>query len=612
MSGIAGIVDRDKAPVACEQLQSMMNAMEYRGPDGRSSDAMEGARFGYLALNSTGRGGSQPVCHANCLLVADVHLVDRDRLVTDLSCNRDLSDPELLLEAYLAWGKNCVQHLRGSFAFAVFDGDCLFLARDHMGVKPLYYADSPGRRICFASEARAVARAMDASLSEVRFADSLAFPLEHVDKVSTPWEGVYRLPPGTCLIANQQGVALEQYWDGREVAPRVLSEEEWTALFRETLLSVLEDHQVSGKPMAMTLSGGVDSGTLACVAASAGMPVECFSTVQDDDPRCLETKHIRLAISQCNLDACLLNPHEIDEDADFLLTQLSSLQEPFDAHMLQLLILNLAAKRRGHQSLIDGVDGEMIFSMPSSYPSLLYRFGFYRQGFVEAWQGARINGGNPLFSLYGSLRGLGTPGFLRKLKRRFREAVGSHEFATVLRDGWISAQFAEEQNIVNRLREMHDRLYGDVESLFEAHRRSVTHPAISAALERYDRIAALSGVEARHPLLDLRLVELMLSTPAHLKVRHGWSKYLLRRAGAPDVPQEISWRRDKEENAWRFSERLVQLKGSEMRRYLDLHSETFSCFFSRRALSMTDESLVEVFAICHWLESHRGEFDFVS
>ena len=606
MSGIAGIADFFGEKDASSSVQTMLDMMSYRGPDGRALQSLERASFGFLKLDSSGRVGEQPACDAGTLLVADVHLTERATLCAALSCDLALPDSALLLKAYQKWGKKCVRHLRGAFAFAISDADGLFMARDHLGVKPLYYSELPDRRMIFASEAKAVAREAKVPLSATRFADALTFPLEHVDKVSSPWHGVYRLPPGTLLTANRQGISLEQYWDGSEVSPVEMDESAWVAHFRDTLLAVLKDHQKVDEALAMTLSGGVDSSTLVCVAASAGLPVQTFSTVQDDDPGCLETRHIQLVTEKFELHACQLNPEDIDEDADLFMNLQSSLQEPFDAHMLQLLILNLAAKRAGHDALLDGVDGEMIYSMPSSYPSLLLRVGRVAEGLREAWQGAIVAGENPLAGLYRCLRGLGAPRLLRTLKGL---VLRDHGLQDTIREAWISRRFADEQGIMERLSAMRTRLYGGQDSMFEVHRKSVTHPAICAALERYDRIAALSGIESRHPLLDLRLVELMLSAPDHLKVRHGWSKYLLRLAGAPDMPSEVSWRRDKEENGWRFAERLVQLKGEDMQEYLASHRSELEACVRSDVLQATDETLPEIYGICHWMITQREEFD---
>ncbi|MBO6655581.1 MAG: hypothetical protein JJ934_01735 [Pseudomonadales bacterium] len=606
MSGIAGIVDFSGEQDATSSVRKMLDAMSYRGPDGRALQSVLRASFGFLKLDSSGLVGDQPLRDAGTLLVADVHLTERETLCAGLSCDLAVTDSVLLLKAYRKWGKNCVGHLKGAFAFAICDADGLFMARDHLGVKPLYYSELPDRRVIFASEAKAVAREAKTPLSATRIADALAFPLEHVDKVCTPWRGVYRVPPGSLLTANRQGLSLEQYWDGSKVSLAEMEDAEWNASFRETLLTVLREHQRGDETLAITLSGGVDSSTLVCVAASAGLPVQTFSTVQDDDPGCLETRHIRFVTENYELQACKLNPEDIDDDADLLMDLQSSLQEPFDAHMIQMLILNLAAKRAGHAALLDGVDGEMIYSMPSSYPSFLLRAGRVTEGLREAWQGAIVQGDNPLTGIYRCLRGLGAPRLLRTLKGLAQRDRGLRD---AIQDAWISRHFAEEQEIVERLSEMRNRLYGRHDSMSEMHRRSVTHPAICAALERYDRIAALSGIESRHPLLDLRLVELMLSAPDHLKVRHGWSKYLLRLAGAPDVPSEVSWRRDKDENGWRFAARLIELRGEYIQDYLANHRSGLEACVRSDALQATDETLLEIYGICHWMLTQLEEFD---
>lgn len=599
MSRIAGFV-LPGAPVPAnpsggpgDRANHLLAAMAHQESDAPVISTLAGATFGVI--------GGKPFEKNGHLIVADVHLTQRDqlrrKLLDEKPADETLSDTQLLLEAFLHWGRDCVHHITGSFVFVVWDGNSLFMARDHLGIKPIYYTETPRCELVFASEARAIARDVDAEVNQARVADALVFPLEHVDKVSTPYDGVFRLPPGTLLTADQRGISIRQYWDGGNIDRLQLSDDAWVDKFRETMLNVLEDHRSANESLAVALSGGVDSATIACMAAGHGIPVHAYSTVLDD--ACLDTRHIQLAVSRCALDTTQVTLSSMAGETSSLLEQLSSLQEPFDTHMLQMMILNLAAKKAGHTCLLDGVEGELIYSLPGSYPTMLYREGRIREGVREAWRATRLTGQHPLTALYGSVRGLGAPPFLRNLKSRLRRLLVGQP--SELEDSWISVKFAEDTNVEQRLAEMRARNHGGHDDMFEAHRRSVTHPAIAAALERYDRVAALTGIESRHPLLDLRLVELMLAAPDYMKVRHGWSKYLLRLSGAPDVPAEISWRTDKEENAWRFSEELGRIEGHTMRRFLERNRTTLEGYVKPEVLTTEDASLPEVFGFCHWL-----------
>ncbi len=607
MSGIAGMVSHGEL-AAVPDMARMLSAMDYRGPDGRQIDRLGDATFGFLRHRANPRIGDQPWQDDNLLIVADVRLAGRDTLASRLGVARSLSDPALILAAYRRWGTDCVSHLMGDFAFAIFDGELLFLARDPLGIKPLYYSvgDAGMPEFVFASEALPLARHRGAALNESRIADAMVFPLEHVDVVSTFYSDVFRLAPGSVLIRTPGSIEIRCYWTGHDVTPvRCASEAAYAEGLRETLAQVLREHAEDGSRLPIALSGGVDSTMLVGAAQANGLPVDTFSTVLPVTASCHESEMIRLAVSTLKPDAVLIEPELINQDIDALVAQLSSLQEPFDMHMLQIMIVHLAAKRRGHRFLIDGLEGEMVYSNPGNYPSLLYREGRLFEGLREALMSSRLSGINPLVEVWRSVRGLGAPALLKRLKNR---VVGGSEMDGVM-DSLINPDFARQADVSQRIRRMHQRLYEGTSSIREMHRRSVTHPAITAALERYDRIAALNGMESRHPLLDIRLVEFMLGVPDSVRLKYGWSKYLLRAAASDWVPHDIAWRRDKDENAWFFLAHLMAVKRTPMQQSISSSRSALGRYLDPARLDcLDDDDLLQVYGLGAWLERNLAEF----
>jgi len=165
MSGICGQFNLDDAPVAAADLRAMTAMLEKRGPErtGRWRDGATGLGHTLLATTPELTFERQPFKHAEtgCVITADVRLDNRDELLDAFGLleQRDsIGDAELILLAYLEWGEDCLDRLLGDFAFAIWDPrhQKLFCARDHFGMRPLYYHHAPGKRFLFASDARSI------------------------------------------------------------------------------------------------------------------------------------------------------------------------------------------------------------------------------------------------------------------------------------------------------------------------------------------------------------------------------------------------------------------------------------------------------------------------
>ena len=607
MSGIAGIFEpRGSAGLATEQsARSMLAAMKHRGPDGCSISLVRGLAIGHQSLNTTSSfSGHQCLEIAGCLVTADVRLDGRIQLARDLQISADISDVELLVRAYLRWRDRCVEHLLGDFAFALFDGDQLFCARDHFGVKPFYYRFFNGCLV-FGSEAMPIAVLTDARINEERIADSLVFPLEHIDKTSTCYKDVFRLPPASSIVASASGINLQRYWRpecGDEVGTD--SFEDRISEFGELLETAVSDRIQGGTKAAITLSGGIDSTTI--VGFASGLQqIRTFSTLAEPGVSCQETEHIEHAIREMGLEAVTIEPADMEIHFEELINQSCMIQEPFDCYMQQMMLLNILAKQNGHRYLLDGVEGDLLYSLPPSYPSYLLRHGNFRSSVTEIYhQWSRLYGKNIFLPLLfaRSIRQMGIPSQLSFLRRAKKRLLGSQQ-QKLLADSLLSDDFILRTRSLERFEAMSGALDSARGSLKEDHVRRVDHPAIPAALERYDRVAALSGIEPRHPLMDKRLVEFSLAQPYTLNVYQGWSKYLLRRVGAGKVPNKIRWRIDKEENAWRFHERFINAKRQYLRSTVIENKQLIEGYIKQdRLLDPGDDDLMPLFGLICWLK----------
>lgn len=615
MSGIAGILELQGPSDAASEtgIRKMLSVMRYRGPDGSNVVVRPGSAFGYLSLVSTPFHCPQPLQLAEHTIIADARLDERQRLSRQLGVPVQTSDPELILRAYLRWKEQCVAHLSGDFSFVVVSQAGIFCARDHLGVKPFYYSELDGNFV-FASEARPVRAVTRSSINELRIADFLVYPLEHVDTTSTFYEGVFRLPAASTLTITSRGSSIYHYWNpSNEQSPLYQGEQACIEAFSEQLEAAVRDRVTDHGVTAMGLSGGVDSTTLIGVARSLGNRVETFSTVSGPGVPCLESGFIRRAVAEMGLDATLLGPDAMSAMIDEVYRQFGHMQEPFDYSMIQMMLLYRAGHLAGHRSMIDGVEGDMLYSLSSNYPSMLYREGKILQGVQEALLAAkRGNDTSYPRALWTSIRQLGAPRFLARLKQSVQRSVQRNVQRNVqqkeLDETLINRGFAAKTETLSRLENMM-QMHTGARDTREIHRREVMHPALPVALERYDRVAALSGIEPRHPLVDKRLVELSLMLPAHMKVQRGWSKYILRKVSEELIPQSISWRKDKSENSWLCYELLEEHKGACIETFVHESGDLLGPYVKPEGIrSILYGDMLPLFGLAKWLQAENDLF----
>ena len=206
MSGIFGIVQLDGRPLQSHDLESMRDALAHRGPDGGSIWVGANAGLGQLMLHTTPESLHENLPRydpkSGLVITADARIDNRADLLASLSLtgadSRDLPDSQIILAAFLRWGSSCAEHLLGDFSFVIWDAQRrkLFCARDHMGIRPLYYYQS-GKLLVFASSAQAVVSTplVPERISDERVADFLVGELEGVNNRCTFFQDVWRLPP---------------------------------------------------------------------------------------------------------------------------------------------------------------------------------------------------------------------------------------------------------------------------------------------------------------------------------------------------------------------------------------------------------------------------------
>jgi asparagine synthase (glutamine-hydrolysing) len=276
MSGIAGFYNLDGRPAESSFLERMTETIVHRGPDGTGRWINGPVGFGNLMLQTTPElaNEKQPLTNENATLclTMDGRIDNRLELRGTLESKgfpcRDTTDAELVLRAYECWAEDCPRQFLGDFAFAIWDTrkQQLFCARDHVGVRPLYYHCS-GSLFAFGSEIRAILAlpTIPRRLNESRVVDFLVEELDREDEESTFYQDVLRLPAGHSLTVGPGRFALRDYWDLN--APPILklkSLMEYGEAFREVFVEAVRCRLRSTHPVGSTLSGGLDSSSVVC------------------------------------------------------------------------------------------------------------------------------------------------------------------------------------------------------------------------------------------------------------------------------------------------------------------------------------------------------------
>jgi asparagine synthase (glutamine-hydrolysing) len=276
LSGIVGIYHRNGAPMERALLQSLVDFLAYRGPDGRESWMEGSVGLGHAMLRTTREslGENQPVSiEGRFWIVADARLDSREELTRELQRSGRVVPPsapdsELLLHAYAAWGTACVEHLRGDFSFAIWDArnKQLFCVRDHFGIKPFYYAQK-GDLFVFSNTLNCVRLHTEISgeLNDAAIGDFLLFGLNY-DNAATTFRDIQRLPPAHTITVSQNGLQIRRYWtpptDGRI---RYRDPAEYVEHFQSILETAVAD-RLRTERVGILLSGGLDSSSVAAVA----------------------------------------------------------------------------------------------------------------------------------------------------------------------------------------------------------------------------------------------------------------------------------------------------------------------------------------------------------
>jgi asparagine synthase (glutamine-hydrolysing) len=537
MSGIVGIFERKGARAERALIHALTHSLAFRGPDGREVWTDGPTGFGHTMLRTTRESlmERQPAnLEGKFWITADVRLDCRDELLKELEgeaqkIERTAPDSELILHAYAAWGEDCVRHLRGDFAFAIWDAhrQILFCARDHFGVKPFYYAETPDFFL-FSNTLNCVRldpRVSD-ELNEAALADFLLFGL-NCDTATTTFRAIRRLPPAHCLTVSADELRIERYWtaptDGRI---RYRHSDDYVEHFQILLQAAVADRMRTDR-VGILLSGGLDSGAIAATARELspkttdprnlrGYTVVYESLIPDHDGSHARATAEFLGIPiQCiPFDDLRLFDRWDDPERAW--------PEPVDDPLLAGLFDQFGAIAKDCRVVLsgDGSDNLMHFQMLPYTKDLLRRHQWHRAIFE--------------FQMYVRMRPSFVPGIRRRIKGLFAHDASEGTFPR-----WLAPDFVRRMKLTERWKEGNKLSTLLSHPTLPAGHASLGIPQWAHLFEHEDPGVTHCHVEVRNPFLDLRIVEYLLALPPF-----PWffEKMLLRQAMVGRLPETVRLR----------------------------------------------------------------------
>lgn len=553
MCGIAGYYGPWPDPL----LTAMISAVRHRGPDGegRHHDRDAGVALGHtrLAIIDLTDAAAQPMRSRDGRYVITFngeiynYRTLRDELERKGAAFRSHSDTEVLLELLMREGIACLNRLHGIFAFALWDGRerRLLLARDQLGVKPLYYADLP-KGFLFASELKALTLCADLprDIDPAAVADHLGFLWTAGE--ATALRAVRKLRPGCALIVDGNGVRTERYYRVPMPEPGAARTHEEPEALAELIDRVVSDQMVADVEVGALLSGGVDSSAIVAAMCRATEPgkVTTFCAAVTKRGEAADNFGDDQGYARQVAAHLGVNDVEVQTDTDLigeLPAMVWSLDEPTaDFAALQTLMLARAARRQGIKVLLSGVGGDDLFT----------GYGRHTAGLLYS----RLGGVPGLRSVASAVfRALPPNGLLGRRLNRIGDLLGRGEEEMLSEAMSYSAVPADRRRLL-----LAPELRGSMapEGIPEALRQSLAATKGNDVVSRFldlelngflpdhnlnytDKMAMLAGVEVRVPLVDTRLVEFAMKLPTADKIDLRWTKKILRRSQKARVPAGV-------------------------------------------------------------------------
>lgn len=524
MCGIVGIIDF-KHGISQQEIKSMADTLTHRGPDeeGYYLEESLGLGFKRLAIVDLAHG-QQPMYFENLVLITNGEIYNFKELRLELEAKYQFktnSDIEVLLYMYKEYGKEFVKRLNGQFAIAIYDKDSkeLFLARDHVGIAPLFYSFD-GEKFLFASEIKAILKSVEAKIDLQGLDQILTFP--GVVSPKTVFKNINSLQPGHYLVFKDKSYTLSQYWELEyPIEVEDFGEEYYLEKLDYHLKRAVRLRLNADVDVGFYLSGGLDSALIASLIHTLEPQKERDSySISFSDSTIDESSYQELMAKQVNSTHHTINFgwSEIEQRLKQMVFHAETpLKESYNTCSLALSQL---VKQNGKKVILTGEGADELFG---GYVG--YRLGSKRelgsdmQGFLEDEITQKLWGESEFFyeKNYAEFE-------------EFKEAFYSGEVLESL------YEFSASQNDIIDTSKIEGRDFFHKRSYIDFKLRLADH----LLSDHGDRVSYANNIEARYPFLDIELIEFVKTIPTKYMIKENKEKYILNKYATNYVPKEIT------------------------------------------------------------------------
>jgi asparagine synthase (glutamine-hydrolysing) len=553
MCGIFGVFDRNGGPVTHELIQKMGSVLQHRGPDGEGRYVCNQIGLGHRRLSIIDvAGGSQPITNENGTLQVVFngeiynYIELREELLKAGHTFKTQSDTEVIVHGYEEWGTACVERFNGIFAFAIWNcvNGSLFLARDHLGVKPLYYAIL-GRRILFASEIKALLQDKECPREVDLEALGQLFTLRYVPSPKTLFSGIHKLPPAHCMLVDAEKIKLWRFWTWKARVRERCDESELIEIYQELVEDAVRLQMRSDVPVGLFLSSGMDSATLlALMRRHTNGPIHTFTIGFEHGERSNETGGARGLSELYGADhtELIISPRDYQ---DYYERYMLDLEEPvgnetaaafYFVSRIASTKVKVALTGQGADEPWAGYPRYIGAALSRTYSRLPRAFteNIVRPIILQAAKDERLRRG---------VSSLSEPDILSRFVKMYSfytSEMKSHLFQPWLLDH-ISSNGFEAESALRHLQQDVSGLDPVNQMTYIDTRANLPDDLLMVA----DKTAMANSVEARVPFLDYRLIEFAESLPSNFKLRNFHGKYLHKKAAEKWLPREVVYRKKK-------------------------------------------------------------------
>ncbi|MDJ1503375.1 asparagine synthase (glutamine-hydrolyzing) [Xanthocytophaga agilis] len=540
MCGITGFYSTQQA-FSESDLRKMTGAIRHRGPnaEGHFLDEICGLGHRRLSILDLSEGANQPFYSNNdrFVIVYNGEVYNYKEVTNQYGITpQTTSDTEIILEAFVKDGIHCVNYFNGMFAFAVYDKHKkeLWLCRDRLGIKPLFYYWD-GSKLAFASELKAL---LTLPISKILNKPAIAEFLHRgfIPAPYTIYQNIYKLSPGSWLKISDNVLEEQKYWKITENIGKEIISDEHQAMERveELLLSSVKYQLISDVPVGVFLSGGIDSSTVAALTArQLSHPINTFSIGFK------ESRHNEAPYAREVAEHLHTNHHEfivsVQDAKDLVETMLDIYDEPYadSSAIPTMLVSQMASKYVG--VVLTGEGGDELF----------HGYGMYQwadrlsQGWLKLLR-------KPLASLLAVGKEARYQKAAELLEYFSEDDISSHIFCKeqgyfsypdlkkLVGEPWVNGKGFLSKSSLPPVVENRLLTASETQSLFD-----MVMYLPDDLLTKVDRASMQYGLEARVPLLDHRLVELALNISPELKNNGGTTKYILKQILYKYLPSEL-------------------------------------------------------------------------